>query len=185
MTTIEAVITFLNARIAATGLISKTYGIAVKGDRVKDKADYIVYIGDGQSKPVTNFDNWNGSTFWIRNGLTAISATDPSRNLKSCSDTFDYSHPFRLIAVVKKNELPCDNYAATDAVAENLIKSLSGVFKASKIGIKAQAISINPKGYTDSFTDLSLPMGTALAVIDFAINYTMSGDCIPDLCDPY
>lgn len=183
MNPLESIIEFLNARILLSGVIGKTYAIAVKGDRIKDKADYIVYTGAGQSQPVTNFDNWLRSSFWIMNGNPLFNPTDTTLNNRSCSDSYNIIYPLQLVAVVKKSELPCDNSFASDVLATTLIKSLSGKFKGSEIGQpQASFIVNNPKSYTDKFKNLVLPMEYALAVIDFSFSLTIPLSCFPELC---
>ena len=178
-----AVISRLNSQLLLTGIVKKTYGIAVKGDRVKDKADYIVYIGDGQAVPVTNFDNWIGSSFWIRNGQTGITKASDTINYKSCATLQDFTFPLRLVSVVQRSELPCDIDGAVDSIAQEIIKKLSGDIKSSEVGFGAQNIEVDPRGYIDNLPGLTLPYEYAVVVIDFSIRIRIDSDCIPEFCE--
>lgn len=178
MSTIEAIIETLNSRLQNSGLIKNTYGIAIKGDRAKDKADYIVYIGNGQSKPVTDFDHFTGSSFWVRNG--AMNTSPAANSKRSCEDLFSYSHPMRLVSVILRNELICDNGYSLDQFSESIIKEISG--KITSDLTSAKLITVSPRSYTDQFTNLIIPSKFLVAVIDFTINYTISNKCLPDNC---
>ena len=178
-----AVISRLNSQLLLTGIVKKTFGIAVKGDRVKDKADYIVYIGDGQAVPVTNFDNWIGSSFWIRNGQTGIAKASDTINYKSCATLQDFTFPLRLVSVVQRSELPCDIDGAVDSIAQEIIKKLSGDIKSSEFGFGAQNIEVDPRGYIDNLPGLALPYEYAVVVIDFSIRIRIDSDCIPEFCE--
>jgi hypothetical protein len=180
---IGAVIERLNQQLILTGVVRKAYGIAAKGDRVKDKADYVVYIGDGQAVPVTDFDKWIGSSFWIRAGQTSISRAPAASNFKSCSTLEDYAFPLKLVTVVQKSELPCDVDTAPDSVAQEIIKKLAGELKNSDVGFGAQDIQVDPRGYIDSLPGLVLPYQYAVVVIDFVIRIRIDSSCIPELCE--
>jgi len=182
MTILKSIIDVLNAKILATNIVTKAFGIAVKLDRLKDKADYGIYIGAGQLEPVTDFDNWIGQSFWIKNGSPAINPSDASRAQSSCDNSSDYSYPMRLVAVAKKDSLPCDNYIASDAIAQTFIKRLTGRYNPNELGISSTFAAINAREYTDEFPNLILPYTLALAVIDFNFNITIPNNCIPDLC---
>ena len=183
MSILKTILESLNLRILSTGVIRKAYGIAIKGDRVKDKADYIVYHGAGQFTPVTNFDNWIGSTFWVRNGNPVISTTPASQVMVSCDNSFDHSIPLRLVVVVKKSELPCDDYATLETLAQGIIKATSGRIKSSVLNTPVKSIYVQPRGYSDKFGGLeNLPMEYQLCVLDFAVQFTATVECLPDLC---
>jgi len=184
MNQLSQIIRGVNARlVAGSTFIKHAYGVAVKGDRVKDKADYIVHVGNGELIPVTDFDKFTGSAFWVRNTNVLLAQSNTQNQLSSCADVFDFTYPMRLVTTVFRSEIPCDNDTAVDAVAEQIIRSISGKYKASDFGVMAQNISIAPKSYQDNFLNLILPYTLVVCVIDFNFALTIRKDCMSEICE--
>lgn len=182
MSILGKIIKHLNGGLLTEKLVKKAHGIAFKGDRVKDKSDYLIYIGAGQASSVTDFDKYGASSFWVRRGKFTINATAANNSFTSCATMVDYSFTLSLVSVIKRDLLPCDSADAVDEISEQIISVLSGEKSPIVTEIPAQQIYVQATGYSDSFTGLVVPMEYAVSVIDFNINVRINADCILPLC---
>ena len=180
MDLLDYIISYMNNKVeVASSLFDNIYGLC---DTSKD-SKYYSYTGNGQGKPVTDYDKKKGTLLWIKNGSVRVTADAP-QVLKdaSCSDYVTIDYLLRGICVVKKSNLPCDNATAIDQSAQEILHKLGGKDKVLRQAIGASFIDIKPTGYTE-LKNITDNLNYAAFGLDYTVSVVLKKSCIPQLCD--
>ena len=180
MDLLDYIISYMNNKVeVASSLFDNIYGLC---DTSKD-SKYYSYTGNGQGKPVTDYDKKKGTLLWIKNGSVRVTADAP-QVLKdaSCSDYVTIDYLLRGICVVKKSNLPCDNATAIDQSAQEILHKLGGKDKLLRQAIGASFIDIKPTGYTE-LKNITDNLNYAAFGLDYTVSVVLKKSCIPQLCD--
>ena len=180
MDLLDYIISYMNNKVeVASSLFDNIYGLC---DTSKD-SKYYSYTGNGQGKPVTDYDKKKGTLLWIKNGSVRVTADAP-QVLKdaSCSDYVTIDYLLRGICVIKKSNLPCDNATAIDQSAQEILHKLGGKDKLLRQAIGASFIDIKPTGYTE-LKNITDNLNYAAFGLDYTVSVVLKKSCIPQLCD--
>jgi hypothetical protein len=184
MDLLDYIIKYMNNKVqVASNLFDNIYGLSELTGTANDKA-YMHYVGDGQGKPVTDFDKGNGTLFWVKRGAVSITPDAPAQlQDASCAAYVTINYPLRAIAVVKKKHLPCDNATAVDQVAQEMLHKLGGKDKTLRAALSASFCTINPTGYTTEVGGLPKNYEYASFALDYTVQVVLKQSCIPALCE--
>jgi hypothetical protein len=179
-TTIER----LNELALTTNLFSKLYGICEIDKAVKDKsiAGISHYTSAGQKEQVTNYDNENGTLFWLRRANSSMSLVSVGQRTKSCEDLFQISFALRGVAVVKRDKLPCDNATSSDLIAQAVTKVFIGNEVMLKKSMNARRVTVTPIGYAVDPKEIIKNLNYASVYFDIDVTIQTTKECLPIIC---
>lgn len=184
MDLLDYIIKYMNNKVqVASNLFDNIYGLCELTGNGNDKA-FMHYVGNGQGKPVTDFDKGNGTMFWVKRGAVSITPDAPVQlQDASCSAYVTINYPLRAIGVVKKSHLPCDNATAVDQAAQELLHKLGGKDKTLRAALSASFCTINPTSYTTEVSGLPKNYEYASFALDYTVQVVLKQSCIPALCE--
>ncbi len=134
---IKEAVEFLQGQLRLTGLFSQVYGLCELINK-DDKTYPAIYVGSGEYKPVTNFDENNGTAYFRKTGNTNKLTISNEQKTTSCESLLQFSFPLRLICVINKSKAECDDNYAADIFAEKIAFQLEN---ASGLGTELNAVS--------------------------------------------
>jgi len=184
MEILSTTITELNKLVESTGLFDKIYGLCkiTKDATPKSVQQITEYQSSGQGSLITNYDNVNGTLAWLMRSPVTVSIAPVVNKVTSNDEVISINYPLRGIAVVKKDQLLCDNSTTGDQIAQVLLKALQGQNTAIKKLLSARSFRVNVVSYNTDVKEL-VRLET-YATIQFDINVVIitSKDCLPSLC---
>lgn len=177
MDIIGKIFSALKDRFASFGLFSKVFGLVELGSDGK----YRSYEGGGQGVFVQNFDNDNGTIFFLMRGIPSI-VKKVDGNLVACSPMYSMTLPIRAIGVLRKGELPCDNATAGFQIAQGMLGELFGFDAGLRKAINVSSLEVVPVAIGDSLRGMDINNEYAVGVVDFNIVLFTNLKCLPQLC---
>lgn len=147
---IETIIPALNIMLETTNYFEKQFELVeqvVKQTRDGNVFIPAQYCSFGQFEDVNDFDNYNGISYWRKNGDVSFVDADED-SFVSCSNLMDVNIPLKLIAIIPRTKLKTDDAYSDERTATRIIKTLSGKNSALKTSLNAQWVDIIPNSYT-------------------------------------
>lgn len=189
---IEDVVEFLKAKLESTKYFGKVFGLCElieKGDQ-KQPA---FYKGNGEyDETMNNWDSFNGIAYFRKIRNVSVSKSDDRLILTSCNTAINFRIPLRLVVVVPKANMTCDNAYADD----NFIQSLMGQLILNSTDLKGSIGAIKTEVFTDDYsTDrkvlINEEFGTGKeinykfihAYLDFTAKIDIDKKCLKSECD--
>ena len=150
---IKASIDYINSKLAALNYFEKSFGLCetiAKGDKTFPAE----YNSKGEYKQINDFDKYNGVSYIRKDGTLSIS--DEINTLEACGILNNVNIPLKLIAVIPRKKLDCDNNYSEDVIAQTIMRSLMTKSPDLKVALNARQARIQITSYnTDSRSILS------------------------------
>lgn len=118
---IKATIEYINGKLASLNYFEKSFGlceIIVKGDKTFPSE----YMTAGEYKQINNFDKYNGVSYIRKRG--DISINEENNTLEACNILSNVNIPLKLIIVVPRKKLDCDNQYSEDVIAQTIMRTI-------------------------------------------------------------
>lgn len=187
---IKASIEFINSKLSVLNYFEKSFGlceIISKGDKTFPAE----YKGKGEYTQINNFDKYNGVSYVRKNG--DISISDAENTLEACNILSAVTIPLRLVVIVPRKKLDCDNNYSEDVIAQTIMRSLLTRGGDLKTTLKARTASLEVDSYsTDSLAILNEEYGNypkkdinykyAYVALNISINATVTHNCLTQDC---
>jgi hypothetical protein len=187
---IKATIDYINGKLAALNYFEKSFGlceIIVKGDKTFPAE----YLNGGEYKQINNFDKYNGVSYIRKRG--DISISDAENTLEACGILSNVNIPLKLVIVVPRKKLDCDNNYSEDVIAQTIMRTLLTKDPAFKVALNARQARIQIDSYnTDSIGILSEEYSNyskkdinykyAYLSLDLSISALVTHDCLTQDC---
>lgn len=188
---LKASVQFINDQLENTGYFEKSFEVCEVITR-KEQRFPAEYKSKGEYTEVNNFDKYNGVSYLRkRGGVTVADAVD---TLKACGDLVDVSLPLRLVAVVPRKKLNCDDKYSEDVIASTIMRELITHGPALKGALSARSSRISIDGYntdgpsvlTEEYSGLTIQdisYNFAYLAIDLTVRATMKKECLTRDCE--
>lgn len=187
---IKASIEYINSKLAVLNYFEKSFGlceIITKGD----KSFPAEYISKGEYKQVNNFDKYNGVSYLRKRG--DITLSDAEDSLVSCSTLNSVGIPLRLVVVIPRKKLDCDDNYSEDIIAQTLMRELLTKSPDLKVALNARTARIQIDSYsTDSLSILNEEYSNypkkdinykyAYLALDITVTALVTQDCLTRDC---
>lgn len=164
---IKASIEFINSKLALLNYTEQSFGlceIITKGDKTFPAE----YKGKGEYTQINNFDKYNGVSYIRKRG--DISISDAENTLEACNILSSVDIPLRLVVIVPRKKLDCDDKYSEDVIAQTIMRELLTKGGDLKTTLKARTARLDINSYsTDSLSILSEEYGGTFPKKD--INY--------------
>lgn len=187
---IKASIDFINGKLEPLNYFEKSFGLCeviVKGD----KSFPAEYKSKGEYKQINDFDKYNGVSYIRKAGDVSIS--DQDNTLEACGILSSVTIPLRLIAVVPRKKLDCDDNYSEDVIAQTIMRALLIKGGDLKVSLSARQARIQVDSYsTDSISILTGEYGRlpkrdinykfAYLALDLSVIALVTHDCLTRDC---
>lgn len=187
---IKASIEFVNSKLAALNYTEKSFGLCetiTKGVKTFPAE----YKSKGEYTQINNFDSYNGVSYIRKRG--DISISDEDNTLEACGILSRVSIPLRLVLVVPRKKLDCDDNYSEDVIAQTVMRKLLIVGGDLKTTLKARQARLEVNSYsTDSLSILGEEYGNyarkdinykyAYLALDISIIALVTHDCLTQDC---
>jgi hypothetical protein len=146
-------IEFINSKLEVLNYFEKSYGlceIITKGD----KSFPAQYNTGGEYRQINNFDKYNGVSYTRKRGDIRIS--DEENTLQACTLLSRVRIPLRLVVIIPRKKLDCDNEYSEDVIAQTIIRAITTRSGDLKTALGARMATLMIDSYsTDSISILS------------------------------
>jgi len=189
---LEAIIPYLNAFLKATKYFEKNLGLVEIITDPKGKASPKEYCSGGEWKEVSNFDKYNGVSYWRKDGDQTQEEIESD---VSCDKFLRLNIPLKLIVATPKKRTKKDDAYSDERIANDIIKILVHSAALLKPTLKARRINITVPSYDTNNTTVFNGEYSNVGRTD--INYKWSylslnvlvvieikKDCMNNSCDP-
>lgn len=187
---IKATIEFINSKLAVLNYFEISFGLCEvisKGDKTFPAQ----YNSKGEYKQVNNFDKYNGVSYLRKRG--DISISDEDNTLQACGILSNVNIPLRMVAVIPRKKLDCDDAYSEDVIAQTIMRELITKSPDLKIAIKARQARIQVDSYsTDSLAILTEEYGNypkkdinykyAYIALDISVIAIVTQSCLTQDC---
>lgn len=187
---IKASVEFINSKMAALNYMEKSFGlceIITKGAKTFPAE----YHSKGEYKQINNFDSYNGVSYLRKRGDITIS--EEENTLQACAILSSVNIPLRLIIVVPRKKLDCDDNYSEDVIAQTIMRKLLTIGGDLKVTLKARKAKLQVDSYsTDSLSILNEEYGSyakkdinykyAYLALDISIIAIVTHDCLTQDC---
>ena len=180
---IKDVIEFLNDSLEDTGYFDQRFGLCELVQRSDGQISPKQYCGKGEWKEVSNFDSYNGVSYFRKTGDTGIELLEPddaTASLIACEDTNVFTFPLKLVGCIPRKKLKTDDAYSDDRTVNSLIAAVQADTSGLATLLQARTIYITADSYTtnnqailsEEYTNIS-PNDINYNFIYFAINITV------------
>lgn len=187
---IKDAIGYINTKLETLNYFEKSYGlceIILKGD----KSFPAEYYTKGEYKQINNFDKYNGVSYIRKRGNISISEVE--NTLQACTILSSVNIPLKLVVIIPKSKLECDDLYAEDVIAQTIMRVLITRNGDLKVALQARQASISVDSYsTDSISILSEEYSNpkkkdinykyAYLSMDLTVEATVTNDCLTREC---
>jgi hypothetical protein len=185
---LENVISLLNTQLETTGYFREIFGLAEQ-KKFDNESRPQIYCSNGEWKPVTNFDESNGLSYWRLNSKVTFQDSD-AKSMVPNDKLVTVRMPLRLVAVVKRDLMSVDNEFNPEILGRSifavLLKNLNGVIRRN-IGANTINMSLNDMDLSsqsilnaefggNKITDIKTKM--VIVAINLTINIDVRQSCI-------
>lgn len=187
---IKNAVEYINTKLETLNYFEKSYGlceIILKSD----KSFPAEYHTKGEYKQINNFDKYNGVSYIRKSGDISISDADDT--LLACGVLSNVSMPLKLVVIVPRSKLECDDKFSEDVIAQTIIRAITvrgGDFR-SALGARQASMSITSYS-TDSLSILAEEYSNAkkkdinykyaYLSLEISIEATVTQDCLTRDC---
>lgn len=185
------IIEYLQSKLLSTDYFQKVWTLCVLKES-GDKKEPLHYIGKGNYESVRNFDHFNGSAYFRKNGdITIIKADEETT--RSCQDAIRITFPVKAIICIPREKVRFDDEYADDLTAQSIMRLLASKSTHIRNQIRAFKVSVLVTKYS---TDTLRILNEEISPVENDINYNliyMSMDlnievvidknCIEDECE--
>lgn len=187
---IKATIQYINGKLEPLNYAEKLYGlceIIVKGDKTFPAE----YKSKGEYKQINDFDKYNGVIYMRKNGDISISEAD--NTLEACKSLSSVNIPLKLVVIVPRKKLDCDDNYSEDVIAQTIMRVLITKAADFKVALKARQARIQADSYsTDSISVMSgeysnfgkkdINYKFAYLSLDLSVIALVTHDCLTQDC---
>lgn len=187
---IKATIDYINGKLAVLNYFEKSFGLCEvisKGDKTFPAE----YNSKGEYKQINNFDKYNGVSYLRKRG--DISISDAENTLQACGILSAVNIPLRIVVVVPRKKLDCDDNYSEDVIAQTIMRTLLDKTPDLKIALNARTARIQVDSYsTDSLSVLNEEYSNypkkdinykyAYLSLDLTVTALVTQDCLTRDC---
>lgn len=187
---IKATIEYINGKLAVLNYFEKSFGlceIISKGDKTFPAE----YLNNGEYKQINNFDKYNGVSYIRKRG--DISISDVENTLQACGILSSVNIPLRMVVVVPRKKLDCDDNYSEDVIAQTIMRTLLDKSPDLKVTLNARTARIQVDSYsTDSLSILNEEYSNypkkdinykyAYLSLDLTVTALVTQDCLTRDC---
>lgn len=145
---IKQVIQFLNLSLAQTNYFQQQFELCELLPRSDDQTTPKQYCTKGEWKEVSNFDSYNGVSYFRKNGDIKSEQQDENDSLIACSVFNKITIPLKLIAVIPREKLTIDDAYSDDRTIQSLIAFIEADTASLKTSIKAKSVYLTIDSWT-------------------------------------
>lgn len=188
----KAIVQYINAKLAVLNYFDKQFElveIITRSDGQKRPAEY---HHKGEYKDVTKFDKYNGMSYIRKRGSVTTSETDDT--LSACGDLINLSMPLRLVAVIPRKKLTCDDKYSEDVIASTITRELTDRTSDLKKTFHARSGRISIDSYNTNGNEIlseeysgiqatDINFKFAYIAFDIAVNLLINKNCLTKDCD--
>lgn len=187
---IKATIEFINAKLATMNYFEKSFGLCETISKGA-KTFPAEYHSKGEYKQVNNFDSYNGVSYIRKRG--DISISDEDNTMQACGILSNVNVPLRLVVVIPRKKLDCDDNYSEDVIAQTIMRELLSKSPELKVALRARQARIQVDSYsTDSLSILNEEYGSyakkdinykyAYLALDLSVIALVTHDCLTQDC---
>ena len=187
---IKATIEYINSKLAALNYFEQSFGlceIISKGQKTFPAE----YLNNGEYRQINNFDKYNGVSYIRKTGDVSISEVE--NTIEACKNLSSVNIPLRLVCIVPKKKLDCDNNYSEDVIAQTIMRELIITGGNFKIVLNARQAKLSVSSYsTDSMAILNEEYAAypkkdinykyAYLALDLNITALVTQDCLTRDC---
>lgn len=189
---LQTIIPYLNNYLSSSIYFKKNFGLIELIKNAKGQESPKEYCSDGEWKEVSNFDSYNGVSYWRKNG--DVSLEEFSVDI-SCDKFLRINVPLKLIAVIPKKKGSADDAYSSERIINDLIKLVSQSSASLKASLKAMRVNISIPSYSTNSQQVfdteykkvsakNINFNWAYFSINTQITIEIKKDCIIDACEP-
>lgn len=188
---IKDVIEHLRAQLLTTNLFSKVWGLCELIN--KDGKTYpAFYKGGGSYDDVSQFDRYDGSAYFRTLSEVSMSEVEEEFKTTSCGSLVEFNLSLRLVCVVKRDKLECDDAYGVHEFAAMITKvidnpsGLGNVLNASSASSRVVRYSttghdiLNQEYRNPSINEFNTSF--AYLSMDIELNIVKDKYCIDVIC---
>lgn len=188
---IKDAIEFLQARLETTNLFSKVWGLCELIN--KDGKTYPAYYnGNGDYTDVSQFNRYDGSAYFRMLSDVTMTEVEDAFITTSCGALLQYELSVKLVCVVKRDKLDCDDAYGAHTFAQMITKVMDSPAGLG-VALNASFADSTVKRYSTSGHDILIQEYKNPSVNEFDTNYVyLSMDidltiikdktCIDEIC---
>lgn len=189
---IKEAVEYLQSQLETTNLFSKVWGLCELLN--KDSKTYPAhYKGAGQYEDVSQFDRYDGSAYF-RMASTDVTISEVPQEFKttSCDALVGFNFGIRVVCVIPRNKLSCDDAYGVHQFAEMITKVIS---TSSGLGtaLNASSASASVKSYTTNGNAIlqqeyrnpsinEINTNLAYLSLDLELDIIKDKSCIDEVC---
>jgi hypothetical protein len=187
---IKATIEYINSKLAALNYFEQSFGlceIISKGQKTFPAE----YLNNGEYRQINNFDKYNGVSYLRKRG--DISISDAENTIESCKLLNRVVIPLRLVCIVPRKKLDCDNNYSEDVIAKTIMREILAKGGNFKIALDARQARLQVDSYsTDSMAILNEEYSNypkkdinykyAYLALDLTMTALVTQDCLTRDC---
>ena len=189
---LQTIIPYLNVYLTASTYFEKNFGLIEIVKNAKGKEGPKEYCNNGEWKEVSNFDNFNGISYWRKNG----DVTNEDFNIDiSCDKFLRINIPLKLICAIPKKKTSKDDAYTPDRIINDLTKLLIHSSGSLKTSLKAMRVNVHVPSYKTSSQEIfdseyknvsakGINFKWAYFSMDISILIEIKKDCFDDNCIP-
>lgn len=190
---IKEITSFINESLLPLNYYSKQYEyceLIIKSDGNKRPAQY---KGKGEYEDVSKFDSFNGVSYMRKNGKVGIS--DAENSLTACQDFVNMTYTLKLVSVIPRKKLECDDKFAEEEIAQEHIIKIISRSTDLKVKLSARQARISVESYnTDGWEIIKeeydepnkqdINFKFIYISFDILVTLLINKECIGKICEP-
>jgi len=188
---VETIISYLNAKLEGTGYFHSLYCLVEKKKEPREEGDFVypaTYVGGGDLELV-EFDS-AGFAYFRKNGDFGQSVVANDLGQKQL---YSIDLPFRLVAMVRRQDVVTDDSYSPDRLARELASVLTfrngdlrTFLQASRVTVTSGSWTTNPEQIWTDETDgtgrIEPDYSRAFIAMDVTVNVLADEGCIRSAC---
>lgn len=189
---IKTITEYINTKLLALNYFQRQYGLCVQITRSDGRKMPAQYLGKGEYMDISNFDKYSGVSYMRKRG--SISIADIEDNLIGCTSLLSINVPLKLIVIVPRKKLPCDDRYAEDKMILSIIKAVTSRSSDLKRSLSAKKASIfitsfntsNSEVLKEEYTNIKktgMNFKYVYASLDIEANIITDKNCIDQDCE--
>lgn len=187
---IKATIDYINGKLASLNYFEKSFGLCEvisKGEKTFPAE----YLNNGEYKQINNFDKYNGVSYIRKAGDVTINDVDNS--LEACNILSAVTIPLKMIVVIPRKKLDCDDNYSEDVIAQTIMRVLLTKDATLKTALNARQASIQIDSYStnslsilgeeySNYSKKDINYKYAYLSLDISVHANVTQDCLTRDC---